>query len=1367
MTAIRFTRSEHVTTGVLLAAGLAVAAIGGLALLGWVLDAPGLTTWKADTQPMAHSTAALSILFGAALCLGGRLSQGRAAPLLACLFGWVGVMAALLLFTLRLLGEYRTAEHLGLRITGSFGDVPGGFMPLSTAFLMLLAFASLLASLPVGGRQSWRVWLAWGCAGLLTLGGLVLLLAYTFGNPMLSGNLTRPPALNTCLILLIMGLALLLLATHTGRVASPVAADTVKPRPYVLVLAVSAAVALAVAYHSYRDTEKKFRQLSEIQLHAVSELKTDELVRWRNELLGDAALSQDPWISAAVRRLLETPHSLPVQQELQDWLGKYERHFGYFGYDQAYLLDANGATLMSVPSIAKPTDAILAKNAVAALRLGQVTLHDFYRDENDQRVHLALLVPILDNQDANRPLGVIVLRIDPATFLYPFLSHWPMPSATGETLLVRRDGNDVLILNNLRFKADAALNLRLPLAEHSQQVAAQAVRGHQGIIDSVDYRGEPVLAAVSAIPDTPWRLVIRMDKAELYAPLRERMWLTVLGVAVFVCVTGTVLSLLWRKQKLSFRHHQLELATSLRDSEEQQQIFLDTALDGFLLADMEGRLLKVNITYCRMSGYSEQELLAMGVADLDDPETAEATAARLQRIIAQGGERFECRHRRKDGSIFDVEASIHYQPGPDGQFMIVLHDITVRKQAKQKLRLAASVFSHAREGIMITDADGTIIDANDAFTDITGYSRSEILGENPRLFNSGHHETEFYAVMWGELLKQGYWHGETWNRHKDGELFAVMHTISAVHNSEGDALQYIALWSDITLIKERELELEHIAHYDVLTRLPNRVLLGDRLRQAIAQTRRRGQGLAVAYLDLDGFKAINDSYGHDTGDQLLVAVATGIKKALREGDTLARVGGDEFIAVLVDSGDIDASVPILNRLLSAAAKPVHIGDIVLQVSASLGVTFYSQADDIDADQLLRQADQAMYQAKLDGKNRYHFFDAAQDSRVRTHNESLAHIRQALAAHEFVLYYQPKVNLRTGSVIGAEALIRWQLSDNGPLLPPSAFLPVIEGHPLAVDLGDWVIGAALTQMGIWQAAGLNIPVSVNVDASHLQQTDFVERLRTQIVAHPDFRPGNLQLEVLETSAMEDLDLATRLMGACQQIGVSFALDDFGTGYSSLTYLKRLPVNMLKIDQSFVRDMLDDPDDLAIVEGVVGLATAFRLKVIAEGVETIEHAALLLQLGCDLAQGYGIARPMPADQLPTWMATWKPEPAWAGLASLSRVDLQLLYASVEHRAWLAALEKYLKGERAAPPSLEPQKSRLCLWLDANRLDPLGVQPAFKAIEPVCRQMFAVAAELCRLHARSPTNQKARAKLKEFHSLRDTLSGHFQALMQNQCR
>lgn len=724
------------------------------------------------------------------------------------------------------------------------------------------------------------------------------------------------------------------------------------------------------------------------------------------------------------------------------------------------------------------------------------------------------------------------------------------------------------------------------------------------------------------------------------------------------------------------------------------------------------------------------------------------------------------RFERSDGTVQRVQWEIIPWRSGDGSvdgIIIFAEDVSKQKQVEEQLRLAASVFTHAHEGITITDAKGTILEVNDSFTRITGYSREEAVGQNPRILKSGLQGPDFYARMWQDLKTAGRWSGEIWNRAKSGEIYPEMLTISAMHDDEDSPKQYVALFTDITEIKERERQLERIVHYDVLTGLPNRVLLADRLQQALTHAARHKKMLAVASLDLDQFKKVNESYGQSAGDNLLIKMAKRLSRALREDDVLAHTGGDEFVFVLFDLENIQASKAVTAKVMEAVAKTVRMEDITFQVTASMGITFYPQPEDVDADQLLRQADQALYQAKLTGRNRVCHYDPSHDLSVRSAHENLERIRRGMAAGEFALYYQPKVNMRNGKMIGAEALIRWQHPDRG-LLPPGMFLPVINNHPMAIEVGEWVIDTALAQMEAWLAAGLEIPVSVNVDAVQLQHPDFVQRLREQLAAHPGVPCSMLQIEVLESSALQDLAQTSQVLRACGELGVSSALDDFGAGYSSLSYLKHLPASTLKIDRSFVSDMLDDPEDLAILEGVLRLASAFRRHVIAEGVETLDHGLMLLQIGCEEVQGFGIARPMPADDLPGWMASWHPDCRWASVPAANNSIQPLLNAGVEHKAWAAAFEAFLQGKRATSPLVEDHRCRFGRWLEDEAYVGHLTLPAYRAVDEAHRQFHALAAEIHALHA-SGLKQEGLTRIVDFHAKRDILLAHLDTL-RNAC-
>jgi diguanylate cyclase (GGDEF)-like protein/PAS domain S-box-containing protein len=645
----------------------------------------------------------------------------------------------------------------------------------------------------------------------------------------------------------------------------------------------------------------------------------------------------------------------------------------------------------------------------------------------------------------------------------------------------------------------------------------------------------------------------------------------------------------------------------------------------------------VSPRWCELLDITEAELRQNPQASLPRIHPDEvAQFARLNEVARNSMSTFiwEGRVLRKNGEIRWLHIESHPTLLENGDILWdgIQYDVTDRRMAEDALRITASVFDNSQEAIVITDANNVIIDVNPAFTHITGFGRDEVLGKNPKFLSSGRQDPAFYKAMWNSLKQAKAWRGEIWNRRKNGEVYAELLSISAICDDAGKVQRHVGVFSDITYFKDHEAELSLVANYDALTGVPNRRLLADRLRQAIALAQRGGKMLAICYIDLDGFKEVNDLHGHETGDRLLVDISRRLQEVLRAGDTLARLGGDEFVLLFNDLAEEAECFQVLDRVMQTIAAPVQLAGHQVAVSASIGVTFYP-ADDEDGDTLLRHADQAMYVAKQTGKNRYHIYDAIHDQRVRSLHESRRRILQGLESGEFELYYQPKLELSSNKVVGVEALIRWQHPERG-LLNPADFLPVIENSELEIKLGKWVLGAALAQLHVWEKDGVAMEVSINISARHLQSPDFVAELQRKLAQYPKLSHGRLQIEVLETAALEDMGQSFEIIKACREMGVSFALDDFGTGYSSLVYLRKLGADTLKIDQSFVQNMASNEGDRAIVQGVIALAKTFNRQTVAEGMEDPKLVQTLADMGCGYGQGYGIAYPMPAAEFLDW-------------------------------------------------------------------------------------------------------------------------------------
>lgn len=590
--------------------------------------------------------------------------------------------------------------------------------------------------------------------------------------------------------------------------------------------------------------------------------------------------------------------------------------------------------------------------------------------------------------------------------------------------------------------------------------------------------------------------------------------------------------------------------------------------------------------------------------------------------------------------------------GNISRIVVSFTDVSSIKNAENELMLAAEVFETAAEGIIISDAEWRIINVNRAFTEITGYTLEEVKGKTPAILRSSAHDQDSYQRMLDELGKDGKWRGERTSRRKDGAHFNEMLSVNAITDASGAIARYIAVFSDISLLKQQQAELEHQAYYDSLTGVPNRALGVESLKLAMQQCQRRGRLVAVAYIDLDNFKDVNDNHGHDVGDKLLKMLAARMHVALREGDTLARIGGDEFVAILNDLQRETDCLPIVERLLALSTEPVTIDGQILSPTASIGVSFYPMGDqELDAEQLLRQADHAMYQAKTEGRNCFRLFDQASNQLLEDKHQLVNEVRRGIAANEFRLHYQPKVDLNTGRIHGAEALIRWQHPDRG-FLPPNRFLVPLENHSVLIELGDWVIDQALRDLSTLAASGTDLAVSVNISPPQLLAEGFADSIRNRLLAHPLLEGRQLELEILETSALENTRDVAEVIRYCAEFGVHFALDDFGSGYSSLVYLQALPIDTLKIDQTFVRNMTSESADIAILRAIVSLARALDIKIVAEGAETEEHCRLLRALGCEVAQGYAFAKPMPLEELVTWLDDWEPSKAFPADAVTAR-------------------------------------------------------------------------------------------------------------------
>lgn len=638
----------------------------------------------------------------------------------------------------------------------------------------------------------------------------------------------------------------------------------------------------------------------------------------------------------------------------------------------------------------------------------------------------------------------------------------------------------------------------------------------------------------------------------------------------------------------------------------------------------------------RMYGYTRDEMVGRHIHTLV-PQAYRSEEEHIRERISQGNpvKHYQAMRARKDGSLIHISVTVSPLLDAKGKVVglsKVARDITEQKRAEQEYRIAATAFE-TQEGIVITDADGVILRVNKAFTEITGYTPEEAVGRTPRILKSNRHEPAFYEAMWSAIRTTGVWQGEIWDRRKSGEVYPKWLTITAVTGEKGEVTHYVGTHMDITQRKAAEEEIRHLAFYDPLTLLPNRRLLMDRLRHSLAASARTGSVVAVLFIDLDNFKDLNDTLGHDKGDVLLTQVAQRLVTCVREGDTVARLGGDEFVVMLEYQNVARDKAATLaqtvgEKVLATLSQPYTLLGHVYHSTASIGITLYSDQQG-SVDELLKQADLAMYQAKAVGRNALRFFDTEMQEAATSRAVLESSLRRGLQRKEFTLYYQPQVD-SAGRLTGAEALVRWRHPKLG-LVPPMDFIPFAEQSGLILPLGQWVLETACKQLAAWadvpQLADLSI--AVNVSARQFRQANFVEQVLNTL-DKSGANPHHLKLELTESLLLDDVEATIGKMAVLKGHGISFSLDDFGTGYSSLSYLKDLPIDQLKIDQSFIRDVLTDPSDAAIAHTIVALGKNLGLMVLAEGVETDAQRHFLSNHGCHAYQGFLFCRPLPPEE-----------------------------------------------------------------------------------------------------------------------------------------
>lgn len=976
-------------------------------------------------------------------------------------------------------------------------------------------------------------------------------------------------------------------------------------------------------------------------LSSIADKKADQIRSYIDERLADARLyANHPGLREALRLYNEHDASSGGARLSMGHLHEEIAHLGERGnYYDVLLINAEGDVVFSLREgdelgtnlINGPyQDSNLATGLRHAVNFLQVDLTRFahYPPSGNLAVAFAI-APVLED---GRVLGALALQIKLST-LMPVVADRTGLGHTGETVLAIREGDFVRYTAPLAKVPGEPFSVTRSMSELAPPMKL-ALAGEYGRGLTLDYVGEAIAASWRYLPALGWGMVVKIDRAEALAALHARQRTTILAFSIFLLVSALAALLLGRRF--------IRSESIIAAQEALYRGMFNSMNDGVVLyrPDETGTrftILDINPAGEKITCVRRQNILGKHAGEVFPGLEASGILPAFRRVTRTGVVESVKLTRYQDSRLeLWVENDVLRLPG--GEILSVFKDVTERHRAEEALQLYANIFEHSGEAIMVTDHANRIIEVNPAFTRQTGYALEEIRGKNPRLLSSGRTPEETYQLMWTALQETGYWQGELWDRNRDGEVYPKWASISAIRDENDVLTHYIASFTDISERKAAEARIEHLAHHDSLTGLFNRYNLEIRLSQAVLSARREHECLAVMFIDLDRFKVINDTLGHQVGDLLLVEVAQRLRACIRESDIAARQGGDEFVVVLsAMSGPEDAS-NVASKILQTLSLPYQIGADVLHSTPSIGISVFPE-DGEDAGTLMKNADTAMYHAKAQGRNNLQYFTAAMNDAANERLLLERELREAIDAGQLLLHYQPQFaandTQETARPVAVEALVRWAHPERG-LISPARFIPVAEETGLIIPIGDWVLREACRQLAEWKTLGIGPRrVAVNLSAHQLRNPDLVVSVASTMAQYGLSR-DELELEITESVAMTDPEAAVEKLRALRDLGVTLAIDDFGTGYSSLAYLKRLPIQVLKLDREFVRDIEVDENDAAISAATLALAHSLGLQVVAEGIETPGQSQFLRQHGCDLLQGYLYGKPCPAAE---WKRVWE--------------------------------------------------------------------------------------------------------------------------------